>query len=150
MERSHQYIWFVYLGALPFIACLGAVYMNWSPPAELASPTEIAIIYGLLIASFMAGTHWGTFLYKAEQSPVNLFVASNALTVAVWLIYLTKNEMLILVALVLAFIALYVVDVLLHQHRLISSHYLQTRRNVTGIVLFCLVGLLLAPEWRVS
>jgi hypothetical protein len=107
--------------------------------AGIGSCAYIAAAYGVAIVSFMAGIHWGTFLYQADSLPVNLLLTSNAITVAVWLAFILTPVAVSIAVIAAAFVLLLAVDFRLARAGLLTPDYLRTRRNVTLIVLAMLM-----------
>lgn len=134
-------------GALPFLAAalLPLVGINSVPFA--GSLTAVAASYGLAIASFMAGTHWGLFLGAPKRSPVNLFLSSNAVVLLVWFAYLSGHMLLVLSVQMIAFALLLAVDLRLSRAGIIEPDYFRVRAIVTVMVLVSLgVVLVTRPE----
>ncbi len=71
---------------------------------------------------FIACAHWGTYLYKDAQSPLNLFVTSNAATVFAWIVFLTASPRITLLVLVAVFVCLLAIDRHLFNTGLITRH----------------------------
>lgn len=140
MTNTRIYSVLTYAGALPFIACALLPLLGVRSFGPLGSVAFIAAVYALVIVSFMAGVHWGTALYRPRpEGPVNLFLSSNAVTIAIWLVFLTATPKIALLASILAFLFLLWVDYRLHSIDLLTAHYLQTRRNVTVLVVVSLL-----------
>ena len=51
-----------YAGTLPFIACTLCLVMNIRTVPILGSVDHILTVYGIIIATFLAGSHWGQHL----------------------------------------------------------------------------------------
>ena len=128
-----------YLGALPFVACAILPWLGMAAIPGIGECAYVSATYGVAIASFMAGIHWGTYLYRQDSLPINLLLTSNAITLAVWFAFLLAPITVSLAVNAAAFLALLVVDYRLAGAGLISAPYLQLRRNVTLIVVASLV-----------
>ena len=139
MIDSKQYAVLAYAGTLPFIACAILPWIGMPLIAGIGSCAYIAAAYGVAIVSFMAGIHWGTFLYQADSLPVNLLLTSNAITVAVWLAFILTPVAVSIAVIAAAFVLLLAVDFRLARAGLLTPDYLRTRRNVTLIVLAMLM-----------
>jgi hypothetical protein len=135
-----------FAGTIPFIACTILQYGNAPKFNFLGSYIEIALIYGLVIASFMSGAHWGIYLSHKDRSPFNLFITSNILTVLIWLVYLLFSSSVFLLSLIIGFSLLLWIDYRLYQSEILSHEYIKTRTTVTFIVNFFLL-LLLVSLW---
>lgn len=139
MIDSKQYAVLAYAGTLPFIACAILPWIGMPVVAGIGSCAYIAAAYGVAIVSFMAGIHWGTFLYQADSLPVNLLLTSNAITVAVWLAFILTPVAVSIAVIAAALVLLLAVDFRLARVGLLTPDYLRTRRNVTLIVLAMLM-----------
>ena len=131
MKKPSPYLTFA--GAIPFV--LGAVFITIGIDAipVLGKVTYILSIYGLVIASFMAGAHWGNHLSLADDDTwaVKLPVFSNIIALALWLGFLLLSTV--------GFIWLLVIDYGLHQAHIINNDYFKVRRYVTAIVVIALM-----------
>ena len=123
-----------YAGTLPFAACAVLLAAGVPDLPALGSWAAIAAGYGLAIASFMAGVHWGTYLHRAPDLPLNLLLTSNAITVAVWLAFVFAPVTVSLTITGLAFLALLLIDYRLAGAGSITQAYVVLRRNVTLVV----------------
>ena len=136
VPRIYQALAFA--GALPFIACAVAPFFGTERIEILGELNYVAAIYGLAIVSFMSGAHWGTYLYRHSDSPVNLFVSSNLITVIAWLAILLVDIETALVGIALLFLYLLFIDYRLLKSNLIDEAYFRTRMAVTLIVVISL------------
>lgn len=122
-------------GALPFVAAALLPLVNVTALPLLGELNALAASYGLAIASFMAGAHWGLYLASADRAPVNLFISSNAVVLFVWFAYLGPSLRIALAAQMLAFAALLVIDHALRKASLLTDAYLKVRTTVTLMVI---------------
>ena len=69
-----------YAGVLPFLgaAIMPAVKSNFLG----LNYDSVILTYGAVIASFVAGIHWGIYLFK--DAPLNLFIHSNVVALLAW------------------------------------------------------------------
>lgn len=128
-----------YAGTAPFV--LSALAL-WSGVAIAQLTASIVMpSYGLLILSFVAGTHWGYVAREEEASKVTLalLVSSNVAALLAWGFYLLLSKALMLPLLALLFCALLLIDYCLKRKELVSDGYYRMRRNVTLIVCLCLI-----------
>lgn len=139
MQENRLYSLLTYAGALPFIFCALLPFAGIDEWQNVGTFEYIARLYGLAIASFVAGSHWGTYLYNREASPSNLFLTSNAVVLAAWFAFLLTIPVMTQFVLLLAFLYLLFVDYNLHKAGLTTLHYFRTRAYVTLIVCVCLV-----------
>ena len=134
MTNNRLYAVLAYSGTLPFAACALLLAARVPAIAGSGSWAEIAAGYGLAIASFMAGTHWGAYLQQSAGAPLNLLLTSNAITVVVWLTFVLAPIAVSLMVTGVAFLLLLLVDYRLASAGMITSAYLVLRRNVTFVV----------------
>ncbi|MGI9291495.1 MAG: DUF3429 domain-containing protein [Gammaproteobacteria bacterium] len=125
-------------GTLPFAACALLVALGVPAIDGLGSWPVIAAGYGLAIASFMAGVHWGIYLQQSATIPLNLLVISNIVTVTVWLSFVLLPVVISLTVTATAFVLLLLVDLRLGRIGVLSPEYITLRRNVTTVVLVLL------------
>lgn len=133
MARNNLYILVTYAGALPFLACALMLYSGIHQLGSLGSVNEIVAVYALILISFIAGVHLGTYLFYNTKTPKPLFIISNIIAAIAWvsLLFTTlANATLILIG---AFIYLLGVDFLLKRELFISPTYFVTRFIVTAI-----------------
>lgn len=125
-------------GAIPFAASAVLPLFGIVDLPYLGSTKAIAAAYGLTIASFMAGVHWGTALNADEAPPVNLYITSNAVAVAAWLAFLLVSMTVTIAILAALFAYLLYIDFRLRRAGMINEDYWKTRIGVTVIVIVCL------------
>lgn len=148
MQPRRLYTLLTYAGALPFVACALLPWVGVEHVGRLGSVYRIAALYGLVIASFVAGSHWGIYLSRRGDAPVNLFVTSNVVAVAVWFVSLLGNFRSTLLALMLAFAYLVLVDFRLQRAGITTTDYWRTRLRVSAIVVASLAVTLVAHVVR--
>lgn len=122
----------VYAGSLPFLAC---ALLAWTGPiAGLPSldPVALAIGYGAVIASFIAGIHWAVHLFAGARCGDNLLVASNVVALIAWgaLLIGGAGGLALLIA---CFVVLFAIDHRLHRRGLWPVWFFRLRRNITAI-----------------
>ena len=122
-----------YAGALPFIACVSMLYTGVNDIGPLGPVNEIVSVYALIIISFIAGIHLGTYLFYSTKTPKALFIISNVIAAIAWMSLLFANPNSSTLILVGAFIYLLGVDFLLKREMFISATYFITRIIVTMI-----------------
>jgi len=131
-------------GTIPFIVGAFALGTGLQSPVSWFNVEVFFYSYGLLILSFMAGVHWGQHLHMSADSRwrSRLPVFSNALTIGVWLGYLTLAGPAYAVLLSVAFSCLLWIDSRLKAEGIISPEYFQLRGLATLIVIVCLLSTL--------
>ena len=138
MQENKLYTLLTYAGALPFIACALLPFAGIDEWENVGSFEYIARLYALAIVSFVAGSHWGTYLYNRESSPANLFVTSNVVVLAAWFAFLFTIPVLTQFVLLLSFLYLLFIDYNLYKSGVIAPYYFRMRANVTFVVCICL------------
>ncbi|MGE6407385.1 MULTISPECIES: DUF3429 domain-containing protein [unclassified Psychrobacter] len=139
MKKPSPYLTFA--GAIPFVACAFLLMMNVVTVPILGSVVDILSAYGLVIASFMAGAHWGNHLDLADDNKwaIRLPLYSNVIALGLWLGFLILSPSSFIWLLVIGFISLLVIDYSLHRAQIISHAYFKVRQYVTAIVVISLV-----------
>lgn len=69
-----------YAGTLPFLAAVSIPLVQ--PQLFGLDYGHVILTYGAIIASFIAGTHWGIYLFR--DTPLNLFIHSNIAALLAW------------------------------------------------------------------
>ncbi|MBP3945869.1 DUF3429 domain-containing protein [Psychrobacter sp. K31L] len=139
MKKPSPYLTFA--GTIPFIACAFLLMIDVVTVPILGSVANILSAYGLVIASFMAGAHWGNHLSLADDNKwaVRLPLYSNVIALGLWLGFLILSTSSFIWLLVIGFISLLVIDYSLHRAQIISHAYFKVRQYVTAIVVISLV-----------
>lgn len=129
-----HYSSFVIAGVLPFVVAAAALLAGVESVGPLQSVTASLVAYGLAIASFVAGTHWGIYLQFRASAPTNLFISSNAAVLFPWLTFVFGSTDNTFVALVLTFVFLAFIDWRLYVSNLIERAYFRVRIAATTLV----------------
>ena len=139
MKKPSPYLTFV--GAIPFVACAFLLMIDVVTVPMLGSVVDILSAYGLVIASFMAGAHWGNHLDLADDNKwaIRLPLYSNVIALGLWLGFLILSASSFIWLLVIGFISLLVIDYNLHRAQIINHTYFKVRQHVTEIVVISLV-----------
>ena len=139
MKKPSPYLTFA--GAIPFVACAFLLMIDVVTVPILGSVVDILSAYGLVIASFMAGAHWGNHLDLADDNKwaIRLPLYSNVIALGLWLGFLILSPSSFIWLLVIGFISLLVIDYSLHRAQIISHAYFKVRQYVTAIVVISLV-----------
>lgn len=138
MKKIPTYL--TYFGAIPFVFC--AVYLGFKIDqiGVLGSAKTILSLYGLVIASFLAGSHWGQHLHINKSQWVRFLpIFSNVIAVLLWLGFLVISFKMQMAMFVTAFVVLLMIDHRLFQLDIITRHYFQTRFIVSAIVIISLI-----------
>lgn len=126
-------------GAIPFLIGAFAPLLGVELDTRHGNIEAAALAYGLTIASFMAGVHWGTALSATRPLPVNLFISSNVVALAAWFVYLFARVEAAALVLALLFAVLLAIDWRLYRSGVIDGDYWHTRLGVTVVVIACLL-----------
>jgi len=139
MKKPSPYLTFA--GAIPFVACAFLLMIDVVTVPMLGSVVDVLSAYGLVIASFMAGAHWGNHLDLADDNKwaIRLPLYSNIVALGLWLGFLILSASSFIWLLVIGFISLLVIDYSLHRAQIINHTYFNVRQYVTAIVVISLV-----------
>lgn len=132
-------VYLTYAGAIPFMVCAICLGLNQQTLLGLGSVETILSVYALIIATFLAGSHWGLHLSVEGKWHTSLALLSNITAVVLWLCFLTFSFQELMIAFIVAFTALLFVDYRLFKSQLISFHYFRTRCFITIIVVSTLI-----------
>ena len=129
--KTAQFI--TYARTLPF---LGAAIIPKFDPNFAGLPYDhIMLTYGAIIASFIAGIHWGIYLFK--ESRQNLFIHSNIAALLAWFA-VVANIPGSLGILFICFFYLLFIDKQLSNEGVIEAWYMRMRYIATFIVMLAL------------
>jgi hypothetical protein len=128
-----------YVGTLPFVLSALCLILNIRTIPFLGDISHLLNVYGLVIASFMAGSHWGQHLSLTDKWTVYLPALSNINAVLLWLSFILFPVKVFLYVLGLSFLTLLLIDKILFQEGHISSAYFRTRCIATLIVVLSLL-----------
>ena len=142
MEDRPAYSALILAGATPFLACALLPAAGVDSVGRLGSLHELAADYGLAILCFLTGIHWATQLYQRAPLPINLFIGSNVVFLAVFIAYVASSLKWALATQLIAFPLLLAVDYQLLQKGLISQHYLGMRFIATALACFSILFIL--------
>lgn len=139
MKKPSPYLTFA--GTIPFIACAALITLGIDAVQALGATEHILAVYGLVIATFMAGAQWGNHLSLADDNAwaIKLPIVSNIIALALWLGFLTLSTTGFIWLLIVSFISLLLIDYGLYKAQIISANYFTVRKYVTLIVVFSLI-----------
>lgn len=139
MKKPSPYLTFA--GAIPFIACALLLVIGTSDIPILGATADVLSAYGLVIASFMAGSQWGNHLSLADDDKwaVRLPLVSNVIAIALWLGFLMLPVVGFIWLLVIGFASMWMIDYGLNRARIITQDYFKVRTYVTAIVIMSLI-----------
>ena len=122
-----------YSGTLPFLSC--AICSAVGIDILGLNLERILILYGAVIASFIAGIHWGVYLFK--ESAQNLFIHSNIVALLAWFAAIPMIPGIGGI-LMICFFYLIFIDKQLTTENVLEAWYLRMRIIATIIVLLAL------------
>lgn len=128
-----------YLGALPFVLGALLLLLGIKIIPFLGATTFVITAYGLVIASFMAGSHWGQQIATTDEQSRSIFLISNVMALALWFEYLVGSLTAYVGLLIAVFILSLWLDYLSYQKKKIDSTYMRLRWRVTSVVVLSLV-----------
>lgn len=139
MKKPSPYLTFA--GAIPFVICAFLMTVGVTAIPILGATAYVLSVYGLVIASFMAGAHWGNHLSVADDNTwaFKLPVFSNIIALGLWFGFLGLSAIGFIWLLILGFVSLLVIDYGLYHAQIISHEYFKVRKYVTWIVVFALM-----------
>lgn len=137
------YALLTYLGVLPFVAISIGLLFGGHELGYFGSLVKIIESYGLIIVSFMAGTHWGIYISQAIKPKTNLLLTSNIIALSAWLCFLFAPTKVTLWAYGLSFALLLYIDAELVREKAIMKDYFRTRAIVSLLVISSLVLILI-------
>ncbi|OIN84170.1 DUF3429 domain-containing protein [Francisella sp. TX07-6608] len=137
-------VYLAYSGLIPFLFFTICLLFNYKHTLIFGNTIQALSIYGLIIASFLAGTHWGRQI-NIESPIVKLFlqISSNINVIAIWFAYLNLNSKYFILLLIIEFLVLLKIDYYIYKLKITSSRYfLYIRLPITSAVV-----ILLAISW---
>jgi hypothetical protein len=142
MDDRPIYSALILAGATPFLACALLPVAGIESFGRLGPLHELAADYGLAILCFLTGIHWATQLYQRAPLPINLFIGSNVVFLAVFIAYVASSLKWALATQLIAFPLLLALDYQLLQKGLITQHYLGMRFIATALACFSILFIL--------
>lgn len=137
MKRIFPYL--TYAGSIPFLFCAVCLFFNISEIPILGSVEKTLAAYGLMIASFMSGSHWGQHLNLHNKWGFYLPILSNFNVIILWFAFLIASFETLFFLYALSFLILLMIDRKLFKENLINFNYWRARVSVTLIVIVSLV-----------
>ena len=138
MKKIPTYL--TYFGAIPFVFCAVCLGFKIDQIGVLGSAKTILSLYGLVIALFLAGSHWGQHLHMNKSKWVSVLpIFSNVIAVLLWLGFLVLSFKMQMSMFIAAFVVLLIIDYRLFQMDFITRYYFQTRFFVSAIVIISLI-----------
>ncbi len=128
----------IYAGSIPFI--VGAVLLILDVPTVplLGNVRDLTAAYGLVIAVFLTGIHWGQELSLGHVR-LRLFISSNIIALIIWLSWLLVSPEVFMAMLTLPYLVLLYIDLILCRKNLIDQAYYRSRLIITAVVICSLL-----------
>ena len=137
MKKTYPYL--PYAGALPFIFCALCFIEGIHILPFFGYTDKVLSGYGLIISSFMAGSHWGQHLSLSSKCGLYLPFFSNINAILLWLSFIVFSFKILLIIFIVSFLVLLLIDNKLFQGGHISREYFRTRCLVTFVVISSLI-----------
>lgn len=117
-------IYLAYFGLTPFVFFSLCLILGYSDFLIFGNIIKAISLYGVVIASFMAGTHWGRQInLEPSFTKTLLQVASNLNAIIIWIGYLNLDPKDFILLLIAEFLVLLKIDYYFFKLNLISSKY---------------------------
>ncbi|AJI53796.1 DUF3429 domain-containing protein [Francisella philomiragia] len=117
-------IYLAYFGLTPFVFFSLCLILGYSDFLIFGNIIKAISLYGVVIASFMAGTHWGRQINLEPSFTKTLIqVASNLNAIVIWIGYLNLDPIDFMLLLIAEFLVLLKIDYYFFKLELISSKY---------------------------
>lgn len=130
-----------YAGILPFLACAVVAWFTDEAVFLTVSISAVILAYATVIASFIAGIHWGIFLFK--DTPMNLFIHSNVIALLAWLSLLVPTILGTLL-LIFCFAYLLLIDRKNYNAGAIEAWFFKLRIHASTAVIMALTAFLIS------
>lgn len=144
MDDKTLYSTLAFAGVFPFLACALLPLVGMQALPLFGPLDQLANSYGLAIVCFLAGIHWGTYLFRKDDLPLNLMVGSNALFLLVWFMYVLGGTTWSLLTQAATLILLLLIDWRLKNIGVITGYYLRTRSIATTLASISLIVIVLS------
>lgn len=117
-------IYLAYFGLTPFVFFSLCLILGYSDFLIFGNIIKAISLYGVVITSFMAGTHWGRQINLEPSFTKTLIqVASNLNAIVIWIGYLNLDPKDFILLLIAEFLVLLKIDYYFFKLDLISSKY---------------------------
>ena len=128
-----------YAGAIPFAVGTFCLASDIRSIPFLGDTVDVLAAYGLIIASFLSGAHWGLHLHQTGGWSMFLALMSNVSAIGLWIGFLGLTPASFLLLLSFVFFLLLGIEQRLVTDGLITQRYFRTRAAVTCAVVFLLI-----------
>ena len=125
-----------YSGTIPFWGLVVlSIWFDTLPVLDIPLD-HLVFTYAAVIASFIAGIHWGVYLFK--DTDLNLFIQSNVIALLAWGSHFVMPLFGVII-LIYCFLHLIVIDRVLFKHGVLEYWFYKMRIRATFIVVSTLV-----------
>ena len=139
MEFVHIHIFIIVVGSI-------LMMIGYEKILYLGKIEWIIGSYGLVICSFVSGSHWGQFIQGLGTININLPLSSNSIVLLAWFFFLILNPEYFFYILIVLFFVLLAIDYQLFKLDRISLSYFKGRAIVTTAVNFALLTSAIAKD----
>lgn len=128
-----------FAGSIPFLAAAAFLASGYTRVPIIGDVIEAVLVYGLVIAAFMAGSQWGRQFEQSEAWAKRLQRYTYINAIGLWLAFVLLPFSWLLVALIVSLLGALWLDQQLFRVGIITKTYWQTRWQVTIVVVLSLV-----------
>ncbi|MEP3856252.1 MAG: DUF3429 domain-containing protein [Porticoccus sp.] len=128
---------FTYSGILPFLFFPCYRLLTGSNTFFAFDVQTLLMGYGAVIVAFVAGIHWGVFLFR--QCSLNLLLHSNIIALLSW-VSLLSTLLWSVVILLFCFVYLLWIDTVLVRQQLLEPWFYRLRVHASALALLSLVS----------
>lgn len=125
------------IGAVPFIVLALLTMVAEAAQFLPAAPALMLHIYAVIIASFVAGLHWGVHFCKRTGDSV--YIHSSLIALLLWLSMLAAGTAIGLTLVLFGFIFLWIIEYRFSLQRVTTAWFWRLRSSVTAVVSGCLL-----------
>ena len=136
---NKAFIYLSYAGLIPFVLLTILLFIDINPLSSLVSVQNVLSVYGILIASFVAGSHWGISLSLPEDLHLTFIVIlTNIIAILLWLGFLFLSFRMLLLMLISIFIIELISDYIIYSKHATDKIYMKSRFYVSSILIITL------------
>ncbi|HHT0594509.1 TPA: DUF3429 domain-containing protein [Legionella anisa] len=127
-----------YLGAIPFLVAALCSLLGVNELPYLGATQPLLYSYATLIASFMAGTHWG-YVVRSNSTYNLILFTSVTIVLILWVSWSSTSKSTYPAFLVAIYLLLWVLDYLLLKDNYEERFYFKLRTGITTLVILSLL-----------
>lgn len=137
MNNSNITKYFSYAGLLPVLIAIFMIFLGIDPVAKVIHIDQFIILYGVLIAVFIAGSHWGLSLDETDTSFL-LILSSNLQVVVLWLSYVLLPKSICILIVNASLICSLLIERSLTRDGILNRSYFAMRLRVSAMLILAL------------